>query len=160
MRQTPGSLLAIEAHETRIDPQARALVVFVGRTRLRWLAFLRPGFRHCFVIIEDGGGCIVSDPLANRTIIGHLEAVTLDMACGYCWQQGYTVIETSIGGASTACASLMRPFTCVEFVKRVLCLVAPAVVTPWQLYRMLRTRQGDVELGLDGARHKRLYSYS
>lgn len=120
--------------------RARALVAFVGRTRLGWLGWLRPGFRHCFVVLEADGGCIVCDPLADRTLIGSLTGASLVAVQRYCWQQGYTVLEVAIeehaGGAS-----LLRPFTCVEFVKRVLCLWAPAVHTPWQLFCLLRARR-------------------
>ncbi|MCD8496748.1 MAG: hypothetical protein LRZ85_00855 [Alphaproteobacteria bacterium] len=31
-----------------------AYVVFTGRTDLPWLRWLKPGFRHCFVLLNDG----------------------------------------------------------------------------------------------------------
>ncbi len=136
------------ADRPRPSVPSRALVAFVGRTRLRWLGWLRPGFRHCFVVIEADGGCIVCDPMVNRLLIGGLGAVTLDMVRRYCWQQGYTVLDARIDESGEG-ASLLRPFTCVEFVKRALSLRAPGVFTPWQLFRVLRARATAADSGLD-----------
>ena len=33
----------------------RALAVFSGKADLGWLRLLRPGFRHCFVALEEAG---------------------------------------------------------------------------------------------------------
>lgn len=136
-----------------IDPPEgpiRALVAFVGATRLRWLRWLRPGFRHCFLVIEADGGCVVCDPLANRMVISHVGGATLDRMRRHCWQRGYTVLEAGIGEVWSGEAALLRPFTCVEFVKRTLGVRAPAVLTPWQLYRLLRASPPGAQSALDG----------
>jgi hypothetical protein len=57
------------------------------------------------------------------------------------------VVETRIRPAPRRPAPL-RPYTCVEAVKRILGLHAPWVITPWQLYGLLR-KQPAVEIGLD-----------
>ena len=45
----------------------RALAVFSGKADLRWLRLLRPGFRHCFVALEEAGRWVTVDPLAGYT---------------------------------------------------------------------------------------------
>jgi hypothetical protein len=48
-------------------------------------------------------------------------------------QRGHRVIATTLMIPPRVLAPI-RPFTCVEAVKRVLGLRAPWVFTPWQLY--------------------------
>ena len=45
---------------------SRALVVFSGGTGVAWLRWLRPGFRHCFVAVDDGIEWLTVDPLLHR----------------------------------------------------------------------------------------------
>ncbi|WP_207460172.1 hypothetical protein [Azospirillum sp. SYSU D00513] len=117
-----------------------ALVAFSGEAALWWLRLLRPGFRHCFVALNDGRRWIVLDPLAPFT-----EVTVLDVPPGYDlpgWfrAHGLTVAPAAVRRGLTRPAP-WAPFTCVEAVKRVLGLHAPTVLTPWQLYRHL-TRAG------------------
>ncbi len=113
----------------------RALVVFSGRTDLRWLRLLKPGFRHCFVAIHDGRHWLTLDPLASRTEL-RVEPVPPDADLA-AWYRGLglTVVETAI--ARPVRPAAWAPFTCVEAVKRAIGLQAWWVVTPWQLYRRL-----------------------
>ena len=118
----------------------RAWVVFSGQAELWWLRLLRPGFRHCFVALNDGRHWVVVDPLAPFT-----DVAVLGIGAGYDlpgWFRGLGMIVLPApmrpGHARPA---PWGPFTCVEAVKRVLGLHAPLVLTPWQLYRRL-TRSG------------------
>ncbi len=113
-------------------------VVFSGETDIQWLRrFLKPGFRHCFVLLRDGGRWISFDPLANYTEItcyGHLpESFDLPQ---WLESRGLTVLSASMERCASRCAPLM-PFTCVEAVKRLLGLHRRLILTPWQLYRFL-----------------------
>src|SRR5687768_15224809 len=45
---------------------SRALLVFSGRTGVAWLRWLRTGFRHCFVAVDDGVEWLTIDPLLHR----------------------------------------------------------------------------------------------
>ena len=118
----------------------RAWVVFCGQAELWWLRVLRPGFRHCFVALNDGGHWVVVDPLAPFT-----DVAVLGLPAEYDlpdWFRGLGMIVVP----APLRRGLTRPapwgaFTCVEAVKRVLGLHAPFVLTPWQLYRRL-TRPG------------------
>ena len=114
-----------------------ALVVFADDCgSMRWLRLLRRGFRHCFVAVDDGGRWVICDPLSHQTdltIVSGLNAG--DLAA---WYRGHgpLVVETVVRAAPPRPAPI-RPFTCVEAVKRILGIHAPSVVTPWQLYRLL-----------------------
>lgn len=46
-----------------------ACVVFSGRADLPWLRLLKPGFRHCFLVIRRADCWVMYEPLSNRTEI-------------------------------------------------------------------------------------------
>lgn len=134
MRGDADALLLAKAAESPGD--APALVVFTGDTCLGCLRILRPGFRHCFVALCRRDHWIICDPLCHRTdllVIDH--DATADLGAWY-RLHGLTVLETHVRAAPVRIAPL-RPFTCVEAVKRVLGIHARSVNTPWQLYRYL-----------------------
>lgn len=113
------------------------MVVFGGRADLWWLRLLAPGFRHCFVVLGGPAGWLQVDPLSNRTDIVPLDlAADADPAPLY-RAEGFTVVRTRLAEPPRRPAP-WRPFTCVEAVKRILGLHAPAVITPWQLFRYLQ----------------------
>lgn len=116
-------------------PLPRIHVVFTGRTELGWLRWLRPGFRHCFALIEDGVDWLLFEPLA-----GHVEIVrpgipaAIDLA-GWYRQQGLTVVPARPVRRQRVAPPAL--FTCVEAIKRLLGIHAPLVLTPHQLFRHL-----------------------
>lgn len=115
----------------------KALVVFADDCSLRRLRLLRRGFRHCFVAVRSGAGWVICDPLSNRTDLAFVaDATAADLAHWY-RGHGLQVIETPIAPPPRRPAPV-RPYTCVEAVKRVLGIQARWVLTPWQLYRLLR----------------------
>ena len=115
----------------------KAVVVFSGQTELLLLRmFLKPGFRHCFLLLHDGKCWVSIDPLAS-----HMEVKTyhhlpddLDLPA---WLQGrgHTVIEAPVFAQNTKAG--LSWMCCVEVVKRCLGVRAFGVWTPWQLYRHL-----------------------
>lgn len=114
----------------------RALVVFCGGSGVWWLRFLKRGYRHCFLVLDDGEHRLVLDPLSHVTEVAlHPAASTPDPAAFY-REQGHAVVETFLR-APPLRALPWRPFTCVEAVKRVLGIHAGGVLTPWQLFRFL-----------------------
>lgn len=113
----------------------RAWVAFDGRTELAWLRLLKPGFRHCLVVVEDGGRWIMVDPVSPFTLVALLDLPDGSLP-GWLAGLGLTVVETTVCRTGTRPAP-WAPFTCVEAVKRVLGLRAAHVLTPWQLYRYL-----------------------
>lgn len=122
----------------------KALVVFSGKADLAWLRLLRPGFRHCFVVLGSKGGWISINPMAHHTDITVLPVTTgFDLARWYC-DQGLIVIETK--PASPARKILgWRPYSCVEEVKRIIGINSGLILTPWQLYRFL-AKKGNYSL--------------
>lgn len=114
----------------------KAWVVFSGQADLPWLKILRPGFRHCYVLMNDGRHWITIDPLSNYmdVTVHHLpQDFNLPL-----WMQdcGYTIVPAQI--SQTPKQAPWMVFTCVEAVKRVLGLHKRFILTPWQLYCHLR----------------------
>lgn len=127
-------------------PLARALVAFSGQTELAWLRLLRPGFRHCFALVEIIGGdapgrekaaWVLYNPLSNGTQIEVWPLNDEETVHSWLSQQGYFVVQTYARPISAQVFG-WRPYTCVEAVKRLLGLHASSVFTPWQLYRYIK----------------------
>ena len=117
-------------------PTLRAWVVFRGDAEQWWLRLLRPGFRHCFAILNDGRHWVIVDPLSPFTDVAVLDQPAAFDLPGWFRGQGMAVSAAPVRRGLTRPAP-WAPFTCVEAVKRVLGLHAPGVLTPWQLYRRL-----------------------
>lgn len=131
----PPASPAVMAAPSSPPAPARAWVVFTGEAELWWLGCLRPGFRHCFALLNDGRHWVTLDPLSSHTEVA-VQPVQADFDLP-AWFRGR--------GHAVAAAPLRRgggpapfaPFTCVEAVKRVIGLRAPFVLTPAQLYQRL-----------------------
>jgi len=127
----------------------RALVVFGGGTDPWWLALLRPGFRHCFVVFDTAAGWILVNPMAHRTDLRPLDLPPGFDLAGWYRGQGCRVVVARPGCPPRRVAP-WRPHTCVESVKRFLGVVDGRVFTPWQLYRHL-AQKGKKSLTIPGA---------
>ena len=114
---------------------ARALVVFSGRADKPWQRLLRPGFRHCCLILEDGDQWLLVEPLAALLQVRRLGRAAVDLRPKL-RRAGLTVVEAALP-ASVEGAAPLGLWTCVETVKRGLGLRALRVQTPWQLYRFM-----------------------
>jgi hypothetical protein len=115
---------------------SQALVVFIGKVSIKWARLLRPGFRHCFVVVGRHDKWVVYDPMSQCTNVAVLAGPTSAEIAEWYRQFGFTVVGTCVRRQALQPAP-WRPFTCVEAVKRVLGIHAPWVVTPWQLYSFL-----------------------
>ena len=115
----------------------KAWVVFCSEADLPWLKVLKPGFRHCFVLLHDGTRWLSMDPLLNRTElqVHHHVPASFDFP-RWLAERGQKVIAAPVDRSRREPAPLGL-YTCVEAVKRVLGLHARFVITPWQLYRHL-----------------------
>ena len=116
-------------------------VVFNGRTDLPWLRLLKPGFRHCYVMINDGERWVSVDPLSHymEIVVHHHLPVDFDLP-GWLEKRGLCVVKAEKQYGHTRPAPAM-PFSCVEAVKRILGIHKRFLFTPWQLYRHLRGQQ-------------------
>lgn len=123
--------------EGQADQTQSAWVVFSGQTDRPWLKILKRGFRHCFVIVNDGQRWLSFDPMLNYTDLRmhHHIPPSFDLPSWFA-AKDYRVVQTDI------CRTPQKPaplalFTCVEAVKRFLGLHTRGIITPWQLYRYL-----------------------
>ncbi|MCK5375094.1 MAG: hypothetical protein KAJ40_07405 [Alphaproteobacteria bacterium] len=120
----------------------RAWVVFTDQSELKFVRYLKHGFRHCFVLIHDGKHWMSVDPMAN-----YMEVITHELSDDFAdfdfahWlkEQGYCVIEAQLKRNIMHCAPVML-FTCVEACKRILGIHKFSILTPWQLYQYLDNR--------------------
>lgn len=123
----------------------RALVIFCDSgPRPFWLRLLKPGFRHVSAAVEIGCDVwVFVHPFSNFTVLSAasiLERVDYLLPAGLPSPDPITAVQTHVRVPPLRLAPV-RPYTCVEEVKRVLGLHLPWVLTPWQLYRYLM-RQG------------------
>lgn len=122
----------------------RALVVFEDRPAAGWVAWLRPGFRHCFCALGRGSRWTILDPLKSGIAVCNLHGLTeTDLARHY-RDGGRRVLGGRVGAAAPprGWPAFLRPLTCVELVKRTLNMHAPGVFTPQQLHRSLEAEHG------------------
>jgi hypothetical protein len=117
--------------------QRRAFVAFGGQTDLPWLRMLKPGFRHCFLVVETPECWVVYEPLSHRTEISVIQAGHGFDPAAWLRHFNYTVVPAVIETPPRRAAP-WGPFTCVEAVKRVLGVRDSFVLTPWRLYKFLR----------------------
>jgi hypothetical protein len=116
---------------------ARALVVFSGKADLAWLRLLRPGFRHCFVLLEQEGVWVCVNPLAHWTSVEVWSPKPgTDLLAWLRCQEGLTVVET-VAHRPPRRAAPLGLYSCVEAVKRVLGVHRRWVLTPGQLHDYL-----------------------
>ena len=125
---------------TVVSPQPfagrRALVGFSGEARVWWLKVLKPEFRHVSVAIEDGaGGFVFYNPMLSASeivrVVGPEKIIREKME-----NTGFLVVPTKTREIPKKPLAI-RPYNCVEGVKRALGINAPWVFTPWQLYKIL-----------------------
>jgi len=115
-----------------------AWVVFCKDTDIWWLRFLKKGYRHCFVILNDGRNWITYDPMSNFTDIAVLETpLSFDLPRWFS-VKGYKVVSCFINRKRKIAPLFL--FTCVEGVKRVLGIHKFRIMTPYQLYKYLLER--------------------
>ncbi|HPF78386.1 MAG TPA: hypothetical protein PLF01_03740 [Alphaproteobacteria bacterium] len=116
----------------------KAWVVFSGETDIGWLKILKPGFRHCFVLLHDGQRWISIDPISpclDIQIYHHIDA-EFDLPA-WLESRGHKVTEAILRRHHKKPAPAM-PVSCVEISKRVLGIHRRLIITPWQLYKFLK----------------------
>ncbi|SNB67006.1 hypothetical protein SAMN07250955_105235 [Arboricoccus pini] len=101
------------------------------------MRLLRPGFRHCFCLIENEDDWILIDPLKSSVRLEILRHIQLQSLIDHYRATGRTLLLGARAPTATTAESSIRPMSCVELVKRLLAVRAPAVWTPYQLYACL-----------------------
>ena len=117
----------------------KAWVVFSGQADLPWLKILKEGYRHCYILLNDGKHWVTIDPLSNYMDVC-VHDFTLDFNLPL-WMKnrGYIIMPAQIRHIDKQAPWM--PFSCVEAVKRVLGIHKKWIFTPWQLYRYLQKEQ-------------------
>lgn len=116
-------------------------VVFTGKTDIAWLRFLKPGFRHCYALINDGQKWMSIDPLSSYTDIQIYHHIAPDFNLpNWLNDQGYRVVQSKINKPKLKSMPPMI-FTCVEAIKRILGVRNLKILTPWQLYQYLKNER-------------------
>lgn len=111
----------------------KAWIVFSGHSDMWWLRCLRPGFRHCSILLNDGEHWIGVDPLSSvMEIAVHKVPAQFDLPA-WMRMKGHVVIPARPRPAAKPAP--WGVFSCVEAAKRVLGIHHRFILTPWQLYR-------------------------
>lgn len=128
----------MEQENILIDKNLRAWVVFCKDTDIWWLRFLKRGYRHCFVIINDGYNWITYDPTSAWTELKVQKTpITFDLPKWFS-EQGNIIIKTLIQKRYKLAP--ISFYTCVESIKRVLGIHNFFIFTPYQLHKYLIER--------------------
>jgi hypothetical protein len=114
----------------------RALVVFHGHGGAWWNRWCRAGFRHCFIVLDDGACWIALDGTLGRARLKVMAASDFDLA-GYYRAQGFTVVAAAARDGPPFWPLILA--TCVGAIKRILVIRAPWVLSPHQLFVFLQS---------------------
>lgn len=115
----------------------QGLIVFSDNTGQWWLKFLKPGFRHCFLILRTERGGIWLDPISNGISLYPLEDFEVSKLAKWYRLNGMRVLTFKTRPSSHK-PFFWAPLTCVEVIKRVLGVRDWRIFTPWQLYQHLK----------------------
>lgn len=117
----------------------KAWIVFSGQADMWWLRLLKPGFRHCSILLNDGEHWIGVDPLSSvMEIAVHKVPAQFDLP-HWMRRKGHVVIPARPRPAAKPAP--VGVFSCVEAAKRVLGIHNRFILTPWQLYRHVMKNQ-------------------
>ena len=120
----------------------KAIVGFGGEATFWWMRFLKKGFYHCLVALGDGHFWILIDPLVAQIDLIVINRADLDL---FLAKNGYKTLHVSVKDAKGRRLRL-RPYSCVETVKRFLGIQNPSLWTPYQLYRYLKQKNRKIIL--------------
>jgi len=118
----------------------KSVVVFHGDKEVDGVAthplsrFLAEGFKHCFIVCLSDNYWVRVDGRNGIPMIDVVGGANHDMAHLFS-KMGYTTIRLEQAARPLRACMVMN--NCVGLVKAVLCLRAPFVQTPFQLYRYL-----------------------
>ena len=121
-------------------------VVFENVNTIWWLKFLKKGFRHCFIVllVHEHNLAILLNPRSNQVDIQLFHNCNTQIALDvYSAQAGYTLERVHIKQAPLKVAPVMV-FTCVEFEKIILGIHDISIITPYQLYKNLKSSRKKV----------------
>jgi hypothetical protein len=110
-------------------------VVFCKNTDIWWLRFLKNGFRHCFLVMNDGSNWITYDPMSSFTEIA-VQKTPINFNLPKWFENRGDIVVSARMSRNRKIAPISM-FNCVEGVKRVLGIHSFCIFTPYQLYKFL-----------------------
>ena len=119
-----------------------AYVAFGGNSTRWWTHFLKKDFYHVALLIGNGFEWLLIDPIAHYT---DLILIRRKNAPQILREKGYRLIRATPTVPSKIKFHL-RPFTCVEAVKRFLGITNPKIWTPYQLFLYLKSQKRKIFL--------------
>ncbi len=130
--------------DVRSSPNLQtAWIVFSGETDIAWLKIFKAGFRHCFVLLNDGERWMSIDPISPYLDVQVYHHISTDFNLpNWLESRGHKIIQSKINKKHKTPAPWMV-VTCVELVKRVLGLHKRFIFTPWQLYCFLSKQNNE-----------------
>jgi len=118
------------------------VVGFQGWIRSPGLAWLKAGFRHCFVYQQVDGHWVLCDPLARGLLLRAAPCLDAHTLLASLAALGISVVAVD-RSPQTEPMAWLRPFTCVELCKRLTGDRRLWPVTPYQLFRhVIKPRNG------------------
>ena len=140
-QESAGPWMDHWADQSASGREVSVLVVFADAPEKRLLRILKPGFRHCFVLVSGvrAGEWICLDPQSHRVRCESWCYSPIFDPAAYYRGLGHHCIWARYP-ASIAHKVRFGPMSCVELVKRLLGISAIWIITPWQLYRHLQQR--------------------
>lgn len=120
---------------------SKGYVVFEPHTNLWWLQGLKPGFRHCYLLLEQSTEVcrwwLEVNPMSNQIMIfKRVSKLDIDYI-SYLEREGNClVLPINFANPIAKCAPL-GVFSCVEFMKRILGIHNILIITPYQLYNYI-----------------------
>ncbi|MFC3126822.1 hypothetical protein ACFOD4_17290 [Pseudoroseomonas globiformis] len=137
MKQASRKVPRLAPRRLAVDEQW-VWIGFGGRADRSWMRLLRPGFRHCFAVLQDERGWTVVEPLSGRLLVARLDVEPgFDLPAFY-RRAGLSLLGPFEPGAP-ACSFLpsLLPYSCVSVCRGLLGSGAPLALTPRQLFRAL-----------------------
>lgn len=131
-------------------------VIFCNTEQPRWYnKYLKDGFRHCSILHFDGFNWYRLEHNWSGVEMRHITCLDgfqfypeQNISRYYEQQRGYTILEfdsslqKELNGSKRRSKFLMTPNTCVEFVKDWCGIRRYWVHTPYQLYKLIRGKNG------------------
>ena len=112
-------------------------VVFSKQTDVWWLRGLGCGYKHCFVLLNDGEGWMSLDPMLHCMEMKAHRHISVDFDLpGWLEKRGMAVVPAALNRGRKHPAQLSF-LSCVSVVKRIFGIHDISILTPNQLYRYL-----------------------
>jgi len=130
------------------EPYQTSVIAISGITQIPWLKLLKPGFRHCFAIIQQGEHWIICEGLSDRVQINQITTEQLPAYLASLCSNGIRLHVVRTRRSGIGGSWMFRPFTCVELVKRLCDVRDRLMFTPHQLHRFLLEQNKNKKLRL------------